>query len=89
MPSANLRSRHEIRTHVASGIYLRLCHITLVLDGWQMCSGGIEMNRNLQTVLDAQIEECMRQAYSTVDGRNLEHAFARAIERAHGIGSDV
>ena len=35
---------------------------------------------------DEQIEQCMKQAYATVRGRNLEHAFARAIEAAHGIG---
>ena len=29
---------------------------------------------------DEQIEQCMKQAYATVQGRNLEHAFARAIE---------
>ena len=34
---------------------------------------------------DEQIEQCMKQAYATVQGRNLEHAFARAIEAAHGI----
>ena len=34
---------------------------------------------------DEEIERCMKQAYATVQGRNLEHAFARAIEAAHGI----
>ena len=34
---------------------------------------------------DKEIEQCMKQAYATVQGRNLEHAFARAIEAAHGI----
>lgn len=34
---------------------------------------------------DEQIEQCMKQAYATAQGRNLEHAFARAIEAAHGI----
>lgn len=29
---------------------------------------------------DEQIEQCMEQAYATVQGRQLEHAFARAIE---------
>ena len=29
---------------------------------------------------DEEIEQCMKQAYATVQGRNLEHAFARAIE---------
>ena len=36
-------------------------------------------------LMDEQIEQCMKQAYSTVQGRNLELAFARAIESAHGI----
>ena len=34
---------------------------------------------------DEEIEQCMKQAYSTAQGRLLEHAFARAIEAAHGI----
>ena len=34
---------------------------------------------------DEQIQKCMKQAYATVQGRQLEHAFARAIEAAHGI----
>ena len=29
---------------------------------------------------DEEIEQCMKQAYATVQGRNLEQAFARAIE---------
>ena len=29
---------------------------------------------------DEEIEQCMKQAYATVQGRNLEHAFAHAIE---------
>ena len=29
---------------------------------------------------DEEIEQCMKQAYATVQGRNLEHAFANAIE---------
>ena len=36
---------------------------------------------------DREIEKCMKEAYATVQGRQLEHAFARAIERAHGIGN--
>ena len=39
-----------------------------------------------EPLTDEQIEQCMKQAYATVQGRNLEHAFARAIEAAHGIG---
>ena len=39
-----------------------------------------------EPLTDEAIERCMKQAYSTVHGRNLEHAFARAIEAAHGIG---
>ena len=38
---------------------------------------------------DEQIEQCMKQAYATVQGRNLEHAFARAIEAAHGIKGEA
>lgn len=36
---------------------------------------------------DEQIESCMKTAYANVQGRNLEHAFARAIEAAHNIGA--
>lgn len=39
-----------------------------------------------QPLTDDQIEQCVKRAYSNVQGRNLEHAFARAIEKAHGIG---
>lgn len=38
-----------------------------------------------EPLTDAQIEQCMKQAYATVQGRNLEQAFARTIEAAHGI----
>ena len=38
---------------------------------------------------DEEIERCMKQAYATVQGRNLERAFARAIEAAHGIKGDA
>ena len=38
-----------------------------------------------EPLTDEEIEQCMKQAYATVQGRNLEHAFARAIEAAHGI----
>ena len=34
---------------------------------------------------DEEIEQCMKQAYSTAQGRLLERAFVRAIEAAHGI----
>jgi hypothetical protein len=34
---------------------------------------------------DEEIEQCMKQAYATVQGRQLEHAFARATETAHNI----
>ena len=34
---------------------------------------------------EEEIERCMKQAYATVQGRNLERAFARAIEAAQGI----
>ena len=40
-----------------------------------------------QPLTDEQIQQCMEQAYATVQGRNLEQAFARAIEKAHGITS--
>ena len=40
-----------------------------------------------QPLTDTQIEQCMKEAYATAQGRNLEHAFARAIEREHGIGA--
>lgn len=41
---------------------------------------------DVEPLTDEEIEQCMKQAYSTVQGRNLEHAFARAIEAAHQIG---
>jgi hypothetical protein len=37
---------------------------------------------------DADIEACMKKAYATAQGRQLEHAFARAIE-AHIKGSSL
>ena len=42
-------------------------------------------HREPTPLTDERIEQCMKQAYATVQGRNLEHAFARAIEAAHGI----
>jgi hypothetical protein len=33
-----------------------------------------------QPLTDADIEACMKKAYATAQGRQLEHAFARAIE---------
>jgi hypothetical protein len=33
-----------------------------------------------QSLTDADIEACMKKAYATAQGRQLEHAFARAIE---------
>ena len=45
-------------------------------------------NSRRKPLTDEEIESCMKQAYATVRGRNLEHAFARAIERAHGIGGE-
>lgn len=39
----------------------------------------------VKPLTDKQIDQCMKQAYATVQGRQLEHAFARAIEAAHGI----
>lgn len=45
--------------------------------------------KSMMPLTDEQIEECMKQAYATVQGRNLEHAFARAIEAAHGIKGDA
>jgi hypothetical protein len=36
--------------------------------------------REWQGLTDEEIEQGMKQAYSTVQGRNLEIAFARAIE---------
>ena len=38
---------------------------------------------------DEQIEQCMKQAYATVQGLNLERAFVRAIEAAHGITGET
>ena len=42
---------------------------------------------------DEEIERCMKQAYATVQGRNLERAFARAIEaklrERNGIKGDA
>ena len=40
----------------------------------------LESQRQWVGLTDEQIEQCMKQAYSTVRGRNLELAFARAIE---------
>jgi hypothetical protein len=40
-----------------------------------------------EPLTDEQIEECMKKSYATLGkSRNLEHVFAREIERAHGIG---
>ncbi len=36
--------------------------------------------REWQSITERQIEACMKKAYETVQGRNLEIAFARAIE---------
>lgn len=36
--------------------------------------------RKWQGLTDEEIEQSMKQAYTTVQGRNLENAFARAIE---------
>jgi len=33
-----------------------------------------------EPLTDAEIDQCMKEAYATVQGRALEHAFARAIE---------
>jgi hypothetical protein len=32
---------------------------------------------------DEEIEQCMKQAHTKVQGRNLEHAFARAVIAAY------
>ena len=45
--------------------------------------------RKQEPLTDEEIERCMKQAYATVQGRNLELAFARAIEAAHGIKGDA
>jgi hypothetical protein len=41
-----------------------------------------------QSLTDADIEACMKKAYATAQGRQLEHAFARAIE-AHIKGASL
>lgn len=41
-----------------------------------------------QPLTDADIEACMKKAYATAQGRQLEHAFARAIE-AHIKGASL
>ena len=45
--------------------------------GW---NAAMDAKPASKPLTDEQIEQCMKQAYATVQGRNLEHAFARAIE---------
>jgi hypothetical protein len=36
-----------------------------------------------EPLTDEEIEQCMKQAHTKVQGRNLEHAFARAVIAAY------
>ena len=49
--------------------------------------------RKQEPLTDEEIERCMKQAYATVQGRNLERAFAHAIEaklrEKNGIKGDA